>query len=445
MPLGACVQELPVQELCARSTLNQTRRGRWSVPASLADCQKMESTDSERRGRQLLRSIVHDGETFAEGFARVDVNGDGLVTADELEQAGCSGAIIEELLALGDTDHDGKISLGEFLELAQLEDEISVLQDELLGDDGGVPAFGGVTLATLGGYSISGHPLPQLVSAFCVASPLRHVVLAADSDGSSRVTQGLKQLIQACMSAPSGSASSSSRLAAVLQSEMGADGPDIFAGMDLVELFLILLDALDDPISACFTVKTSPFMQCLTTRRIHPREEGREVDFSLNTHKNDFEAALAASLGRGDTIEDFHCEECNVQGDCKFGQFLLGPTPQIVVLNMARLQFDLSTGRVKFDTSPVDVPEHLSFDRFIDPKQADPGPAHSYTLIAAFCYRPIPHRGGVYDLFVRSPEHGGARAGGWLHAFDDTVRAAQPAEVHSKARACATMLWYHRA
>ena len=57
---------------------------------------------------------------------------DGEVTAAELAAVGCPSSIIEELLSLCDTNHDGQISFGEFLALAKVEDEISALQDEIL-------------------------------------------------------------------------------------------------------------------------------------------------------------------------------------------------------------------------------------------------------------------------------------------------------------------------
>ena len=107
-----------------------------SAPAvqALRHCNEMELLEDceRRRGRQLLRSIVHDGETLAQGFQRMDVNGDGEVTAAELAAVGCPSSIIEELLSLCDTNHDGQISFGEFLALAKVEDEISALQDEIL-------------------------------------------------------------------------------------------------------------------------------------------------------------------------------------------------------------------------------------------------------------------------------------------------------------------------
>ena len=53
-----------------------------------------------------------------EGFKRIDANGDGVICKTELKNGlKLYDQEVETVFALGDIDHDGEISLGEFVRL----------------------------------------------------------------------------------------------------------------------------------------------------------------------------------------------------------------------------------------------------------------------------------------------------------------------------------------
>ena len=54
----------------------------------------------------MLRDLrLHPGETTAAAFARIDTNGDKLVSCEELRAAGVPGALADTMMERGDVRH----------------------------------------------------------------------------------------------------------------------------------------------------------------------------------------------------------------------------------------------------------------------------------------------------------------------------------------------------
>jgi hypothetical protein len=72
---------------------------------------------------------------LTEAFRRLDTNGDGLISANELRVLADTGEIyqstVKAIIALADTDNDGNISLAELLQLGTVLQENEKLKSEL--------------------------------------------------------------------------------------------------------------------------------------------------------------------------------------------------------------------------------------------------------------------------------------------------------------------------
>ena len=72
---------------------------------------------------------------LTEKFRRLDTNGDGLISANELRVLADTGEIyqstVKAIIALADTDNDGNISLAELLQLGTILQENEKLKSEL--------------------------------------------------------------------------------------------------------------------------------------------------------------------------------------------------------------------------------------------------------------------------------------------------------------------------
>jgi Ca2+-binding EF-hand superfamily protein len=83
-------------------------------------------------------------------FARLDVNGDGSLSREELQVLTDDGVLslqaCNAMMYMGDSDHDGQISLGEFLELGQALRENTLLKAQLFSILGGSPRTPAETL-----------------------------------------------------------------------------------------------------------------------------------------------------------------------------------------------------------------------------------------------------------------------------------------------------------
>ena len=95
--------------------------------------------------RELVRWFFAEESRMGSGvtddkFRSLDANGDGFLTRDELLPAlgatlrawgnyGTTGLrITEAVIAMADTDHDGKVSLAEFLALGKVLQEVAALK-----------------------------------------------------------------------------------------------------------------------------------------------------------------------------------------------------------------------------------------------------------------------------------------------------------------------------
>ena len=72
----------------------------------------------------MLRDLrLHPGESTAAAFARIDTNGDKLVSREELCAAGVPEALADTMMKRGDVTGDGLLNLQEMRRLSLVDDE----------------------------------------------------------------------------------------------------------------------------------------------------------------------------------------------------------------------------------------------------------------------------------------------------------------------------------
>ena len=72
----------------------------------------------------MLRDLrLHPGESTAAAFARIDTNGDKLVSREELRAAGVPKALADTMMERGDVTGDGLLNLQEMRRLSLVDDE----------------------------------------------------------------------------------------------------------------------------------------------------------------------------------------------------------------------------------------------------------------------------------------------------------------------------------
>jgi actin-related protein len=79
--------------------------------------------------RKLVRGWLEGCGDLQAVFNRLDANGDGAISAAELQGLGAPPALCAAIMAVADTDHDGSISLPELYSLGELLHEIAALRD----------------------------------------------------------------------------------------------------------------------------------------------------------------------------------------------------------------------------------------------------------------------------------------------------------------------------
>eukprot|EP01050_Picozoa_sp_SAG11_P024791 SAG11_NODE_5384_length_1576_cov_1.643873_2_plen_194_part_00 len=114
-------------------------------------------------------------------FERLDLDGDGLVSREELQVLSDSGEVdastVAGIIAMADTDGDGFVSLAEFKELGRALQDVAALREELgltsantaVEPELCFPVVG-ISNIMPGGFTwMTGHPLPQLLQV-CTAT-----------------------------------------------------------------------------------------------------------------------------------------------------------------------------------------------------------------------------------------------------------------------------------
>ena len=117
--------------------------------------------------RALVRSWLSTHHDLELAFADLDVNGDGYVADWELTNGSRQSAFgtkdgyygdptCEAIMAMADTDGDGKISLAEFLQLGAVLQEVAALRAELEAAPPAAAARAGATAECLRAYWAEG-------------------------------------------------------------------------------------------------------------------------------------------------------------------------------------------------------------------------------------------------------------------------------------------------
>eukprot|EP01052_Picozoa_sp_SAG31_P029609 SAG31_NODE_2955_length_4860_cov_3.219072_6_plen_280_part_00 len=92
-----------------------------------------------QRQRELVREWLSHGVTVQgtlEGvFGHIDANGDGLISAFELGRRVESEELYDAIMAMGDQNGDGKISLNEFKQLGNVLQEVEQLKRQLVSEE----------------------------------------------------------------------------------------------------------------------------------------------------------------------------------------------------------------------------------------------------------------------------------------------------------------------
>lgn len=84
--------------------------------------------------REVAALLVQPGETVEQAFVRLDINGDGMVSREELCAAGVREGVAIQTVAMADSDKDGRISLSEFYALCHVQSEVETLRAQLRVD-----------------------------------------------------------------------------------------------------------------------------------------------------------------------------------------------------------------------------------------------------------------------------------------------------------------------
>eukprot|EP01043_Picozoa_sp_COSAG02_P074144 COSAG02_NODE_14711_length_1244_cov_0.943231_1_plen_110_part_00 len=90
--------------------------------------------------REVAALLVQPGETVEQAFVRLDINGDGMVSREELCAAGVREGVASQTVAMADKDKDGRISLSEFHALCHVQSEVETLRAQLGVAIGGMEA-----------------------------------------------------------------------------------------------------------------------------------------------------------------------------------------------------------------------------------------------------------------------------------------------------------------
>ena len=155
---------------------------------------QLERTCSAEQRTLVREWLVHVGDRVDAQFSRMDRNGDGFVTRAELVRAveGHAAkwqALPDALLAMGDVDEDGKLSLGEFRALGRMLTENAALQQALVDPHDGVVCD--ICKDPIRGTSSARNrvlPLPLCVcthSFMCIPRTEQVIVTSADRAGTS--------------------------------------------------------------------------------------------------------------------------------------------------------------------------------------------------------------------------------------------------------------------
>ena len=115
----------------------------------------------------LAHHVKNGDETILQAFERIDVNGDGILSREELEdRSSCTPRVVDEIFARCQKRDDGCIDLNDLRKLVWLDEEIARLRLQLATADSFM-----VTVKTLVGHA---HAYEVQGKSTITCPPLSH-------------------------------------------------------------------------------------------------------------------------------------------------------------------------------------------------------------------------------------------------------------------------------